>query len=101
MEEELQQLESLKEQLILYFATNGTRLLLAIIILFAGIWIGKRASNLILKVCEKRAIDPTLARFFSGFSKLLIVAFASVMALSKAALKSPHSLHSWVPVPSA
>lgn len=87
MEEELQQLESLKEQLIVYFATNGTRLLVAILIVVLGFWIGKKVAGLILKICEKRKIDLTLARFFSGLAKLLIIAFAVIMALSKAGIE--------------
>lgn len=87
MEEELKQLETLKEQLIVYLATNGARLVIALLILVVGFWIGKSVGGLILKVCEKRKIDLTLARFFSGFAKLLIVAFALIMALSKAGIE--------------
>lgn len=87
MDEELQQLESLKDGLILYFATNGTRILVAILIVVVGIWLGKFLAGLIFKVCEKRDIDVTLARFFAGFTKLLVMAFAVIMALSKAGIE--------------
>ncbi|PXA03733.1 mechanosensitive ion channel protein MscS [Coraliomargarita sinensis] len=87
MEEELQQLEALKEQLIVYLATNGVQLVIAVLILLAGFWIGKSVANLILKICEKRQIDLTLARFFSGFAKVLIIAFALIMSLSKAGIE--------------
>lgn len=84
MEEELQQLEELKNKLILYFVENGMRLLVAVLILILGFWVAKRIANFILKICEKKAIDPTLARFFAGFTKVIIIAFALIMALSKA-----------------
>ncbi len=84
MEEELQQLEALKNKLILYFVENGMRLFVAVLILVIGFWIGKRVANLILKICEKKELDPTLARFFAGFTKITIIVFALVMALSKA-----------------
>lgn len=87
MEEELQQLQSLKDQLILYFVENGMRILLAIIIVLVGFWLGKVLSRLILKLCDKRGIDITLARFFGGFTKLLMVAFAVILALSKAGIE--------------
>ena len=87
MEEELQQLESLKEQLLVYLATNGTRLVIAILIVVVGFWAGKSLSGLILKICDKRKIDPTLARFFAGFTKLLVIAFAFIMGLSKAGIE--------------
>ncbi|MDP4610321.1 MAG: mechanosensitive ion channel family protein [Opitutales bacterium] len=84
MEEELQQLEELKNKLILYFVENGMRLLMAILILVIGFWVAKRVANLILNICKKKELDPTLARFFAGFSKIVIIVFALIMALSKA-----------------
>lgn len=80
----MQQLEELKNKLILYFVENGMRLLIAVFILIIGFWLAKRIANLVTKVCEKKQLDPTLARFFAGFSKLVIIAFALIMALSKA-----------------
>lgn len=87
MEEELQQIDAWKDKLILYFAENGMRLGIAVAIVFIGVWLGKMVADLILKICEKRQIDVTLARFFAGFTKLLIIAFAVMMALSKAGIE--------------
>ncbi len=84
MEEELQQLEALKNKLIVYFVENGMRLLIAILIVILGFWIAKKIGKLILRICDKKALDPTLGRFFAGFAKLLIIVFALIMALSKA-----------------
>lgn len=61
MDEELQQLEELKNNLILYFVENGMRLLVAVLILILGFWVAKRIANIILKLCEKKELDPTLA----------------------------------------
>lgn len=87
MEEEIEQLESLKDNLILYFVENGMRIAIAILIVVVGFWVGKSLASLILRICEKRKIDVTLARFFAGFSKLLVIAFAVIMALSKAGIE--------------
>lgn len=87
MEEELQQLESFKEEILLYLATNGTRILVAILIAVIGFWLGKTLGKIILKACDKRKIDLTLARFFAGSAKLLVIAFAVMMALSKAGIE--------------
>lgn len=84
MDEELQQLEELKNKLILYFVENGMRLLIAVLILVLGFWVGKKIANLILKICDKKGLDPTLARFFASFTKVVIIIFALIMALSKA-----------------
>jgi small conductance mechanosensitive channel len=87
MDEELQQIEVWKDQLILYLVENGFRLLLAVAILAAGIWLGKTLSRILLRLCDQRGVDVTLARFLAGFTKLLIVVFAGVMALSKAGIE--------------
>lgn len=83
MDEEIQQLNEWKDQLILLAAEKGAQFVAAILIVIIGFWLGKSIAALILRVCEKRSIDITLARFFAGFSKLLIVAFAGIMALGK------------------
>lgn len=87
MEEELQQIEALKNKLILFFVENGMKLLVAVLILVLGFWVAKRIANLILKICEKKSIDPTLSRFFASFTKLVVIAFALIMALSKAEIE--------------
>lgn len=87
MEEELEQLNNMKDQLVLYFVENGVRIAVALIIILVGFWLGKTLAGLILKVCDKRKIDVTLARFFAGFTKLIVIAFAVMMALSKAGIE--------------
>ena len=83
IDEELQQLNEIKNQLIIWIAERGADLLVAILIIAMGIWIAKNFSKLIFKICDKRNIDITLARFFASFSKIAIIAFAVIMALSK------------------
>ncbi len=87
MDEELAKLEELKNAIILKVVEDGMKWLMAIIILVIGFWIAKKVGNFILKLCEKKAIDPTLARFAAGFTKVLLIAFALIMALSKAEIE--------------
>jgi small conductance mechanosensitive channel len=87
MEEELAKLEELKNHIILMIVENGMKWLMALIILFVGFWIAKRVGGFILKLCEKKGIDPTLARFAAGFAKLILIGFALIMALSKAEIE--------------
>ena len=87
MNEELQQIEATKDKLILYFVENGVRIAIAIGIIVVGFWLGKVLARMILKVCDKRQIDVTLARFFGGFARIVIIAFAGIMALSKAGIE--------------
>lgn len=83
IDEEIQQLDQLKNDLIAWLAEKGAGLLVAIIIIALGFWLAKSIANLIIKLCDKRDIDVTLARFFAGFSKIIVIAFAVIMALSK------------------
>jgi len=87
MDEELAKLEELKNQIILLVVENGMKWLMAILILILGLWIAKRVGAFILKLCEKKGIDPTLARFTAGFVKAILVIFALIMALSKAEIE--------------
>ena len=87
MNEELQQIDAMKDKLMLYFVENGVRIAIAIGIIVIGFWLAKAISGMILRVCDKRKIDVTLARFFAGFSRLVIIAFAGMMALSKAGIE--------------
>ena len=83
IDEEIQQLDEMKNNLMLWLAEKGAGLLAAITIIALGFWLAKRLANLIIKLCDKRGLDVTLARFFAGFSKIVVVAFATIMALSK------------------
>jgi small conductance mechanosensitive channel len=83
IDEELKQLDELKNQLIAWIAEKGAALTVAILIVVLGFWLAKNFSALISRVCKKRDIDITLTRFFAGFSKIIIVAFSVIMALSK------------------
>lgn len=81
--EELKQLDELKNQLMIWLAEKGAALVTAIILFILGFWLAKSFSKLVLKICKKRDIDITLARFFAGCSKMIIIVFSVIMALSK------------------
>jgi small conductance mechanosensitive channel len=87
IDENIQQLDELKNGLMLWLADKGASLVAAIIIIAIGFWVAKRVANLILKLCDKRGLDVTLARFFAGFSRIVIIAFATIMALSKLSIE--------------
>lgn len=83
IDEELKQIDELRIKFFEWLASKGASLLVAIIIVFLGFWMAKHFSKLVHKICEKREIDITLARFFASFSKVIIIGFAVIMALSK------------------
>ncbi len=87
MQEDLQQISAWKDELIILITKNGANWAIAVGIVALGVWLGKSIANLILRICEKRSIDITLARFFAGFAKIVIIIFAAVMALGKAGIE--------------
>lgn len=87
MQEELEKLEELKNQLILFFVERGTAILVALIIFAVGIWIARRLSGFIIAFCGKKSLDSTLARFFAGTAKLIIVAVTCMIALEKVGIQ--------------
>ena len=87
MEEDLQQINAWKDQLIVEVTKNGANWAIAIAMVVFGFWLGKLIASLILKICDNRSIDITLARFFAGFAKTVVIIFAAVMALGKAGIE--------------
>lgn len=55
----------------------------ALIILIIGLKLSGWLSRLILRLCEKREIDVTLARFFASTTKLLVMMFVVIIAIGK------------------
>jgi len=87
MEEEIQQLEELKNTVVMYLVQNGVRILVAIIIVVVGIWLGKLLAGFIQNMCDKRKLDQTLSRFLAGLVKAVVIGFALVIALDKVGLE--------------
>lgn len=55
----------------------------ALIILIVGLKLSGWLSRLIMRLCEKRRIDVTLARFFASTTKLLVMMFVIIIAIGK------------------
>ncbi len=55
----------------------------ALVILGIGAIFARWLSNFIIKLCEKRKIDPMLARFFGGAAKIIVLIFIAIVALGK------------------
>ena len=55
----------------------------ALIILVVGLKLSGWLSRLVLRLCDKRNIDVTLARFFASSTKLLVMMFVIIIAIAK------------------
>ena len=83
MEEPISALQKLINTIIEFFVNYSFKIIGAIVILLVGFYIAKKAASLVEKLCEKKKFDITLSRFLTSFVKILIFAFAVVLALSK------------------
>lgn len=83
MENGIEQINTLKDTVVMYVLTRGVSIVLAIAIVALGFWGGKTVARLILSICERKKVDITLARFFAGLAKIIIIAFSIMIGLSK------------------
>jgi len=83
MEEELNRLETIIDTVIELAVRYSFQIFAAIIILIVGAMLARGTSRLVMNICQRKQIDITLTKFFAGVVKILIIAFAVVMALAK------------------
>jgi len=83
MENQIEQVQVLINKVTEFFVDYSFQVVGAIIILIAGFIIGKLVSNLIEKLCRKKDIDVTLSGFLASIGKIVVVAFALIIALGK------------------
>lgn len=55
----------------------------ALIILIIGLKLSGWLSRVVLRVCDKRNVDVTLARFFASSTKLMVMVFVVIIAIGK------------------
>ena len=83
MGEELAAVQTLVNKAIEFFVNYSFQVIGALIILVAGILIGKWVSRVILKLCKKKNLDITLSNFLASIGKMFVVVFAIIIALGK------------------
>jgi small conductance mechanosensitive channel len=83
MEQPLASLNTVADRAITYLVDYSFQVIGATIILVAGFLLGNWVAVVVAKLCEKRGLDITLRHFLSSFAKILVIAFAVIMALSK------------------
>jgi len=87
MENSTEVIDALIIKLIELSATYGPKLLLAIITLFAGLWILKRVNKLISKSFEKANMEPSLSTFLRNLLISLLKAMLGLTVLSMLGLE--------------
>ena len=83
MEEEIQQVSEIYNQISAYLVNYSFQIFGAVVIMIIGFVVGRKVSNLVIGVADRRGLDVTLGRFFANIARLLIIASAVVIALPK------------------
>ena len=83
MEKDLASIQTLIDKVIEFSVDYSFQVVGAVIILVAGMLIGKWVAKLIMKLCEKAKLDVTLSKFLSSVGKILVIAFTLIIALGK------------------
>lgn len=83
MEQELEQMSEIYNLITTYLVTYSFQILGAIIILVIGVMIGRKLSDVVFAIAQRRGIDVTLSKFFASSTRIAVVASAIVIALPK------------------
>lgn len=83
MEQEIQQAQAIYTLITEFFITYSFQILGAVIILVIGIFVAKKVSNFVFRLCERKELDVTLAHFIASLVKILIIVMVAIIALGK------------------
>ena len=83
MNEDIERIQAIYDTLIDLGIRYGLQVIGAIVILVIGFLLARLAGRLVNRLCGRGNIDITLAKFLAGVAKLLVIAFALVIAMAK------------------
>jgi len=83
VEQDIQQIQNIVNILNEFAVNYGFQVFGAIVILFIGWQVSRWVARAVLKICERAGLDITLAKFFAGIAKTLIIVFVAIVALGK------------------
>lgn len=83
IDSEIQQVEKYYNLIMEYLVTYSMQILGAILILFFGLWIAQKVSNMVAGLMQRHNIDITLTNFVSNVIKVLLIIMFLVIALGK------------------
>ena len=83
MEEEIQAVQKIADAIIDFIVRYSFQVAGAIIVLLAGWIVARAVGSFVLKLLEKKKLDITFSRFLASTVKLIIFAFAVIVALGK------------------
>ena len=81
--EEIQTIQKIIDVVVEFCIQYSFQIVGALIILIVGLKLSGWLSRMVLRVCEKRAVDITLAKFLASSVKLLVMTFVIIVAIGK------------------
>ncbi|WP_339716112.1 mechanosensitive ion channel domain-containing protein [uncultured Sneathiella sp.] len=76
-------IETVADEIVLLATQYGLDVIGAIIILIIGNIISKQVPNVMMKVMDKRKIDPTVSQFLGNFTRFAILAITLLLVLAQ------------------
>lgn len=83
MQQQIDTFQKIMDVMVDFFVNYSFQVLGAILVLILGAVLGNWLSNLLLGFMQKKNLDITLSKFLAGTVKLIVVAFAVIVALGK------------------
>lgn len=83
MEQEIRAVERMVNMIVDFVVKYSFQIAGGIIVLVAGLIVARYLAAFLLRLCERKKLDPTLSKFVVNTVKLLVVGFALLVALGK------------------
>jgi len=83
MDQEIEQVTEIYNMITAYLVTYSFQILGAIVVMALGVVLGRKLSDMVYGVAEKKGIDVTLSRFFANCARIAIIVAAVMIALPK------------------
>lgn len=75
--------QELINQGLMYLKTYTWQILAAFVLLAIGYWVGGKAQKVIIKIGQKKKMDPTLLGFLASLTRIILLIFTILVALTK------------------
>ena len=76
------------DSIINSLAQYGLKILAAVVILVVGMWLAKKLKSIFTAILTKRALEPTLIRFFASLLYGLLLVFVVIAAIGKLGIET-------------
>lgn len=83
IQNELKQLEFVYNTIINFFVNYSFQLLGAMLVFLIGLFVARKVSNAVLRLCERKALDITLSRFVANVVRVIVIIMVAIICLNK------------------